>query len=137
VPSTKGMMDTENIISRKYRLQRARNTTARLASCIVIWLASLSQSSIISFAQIVKFISLIKSDAWFMQVQVKSTSLGLLDMVDDPRSSPELFEANGATRRRNFEPNGIFDPMGLELMQGQRLHRLKSLVTSTAENKSI
>ena len=109
-------MDTKNIIGRKCRLQGARNTTARLASCVVISLASLSKSSIISFEQIVKFISLIASDAWFMQAQVKSTSLGLLDMVDDRRSGPKLFEANEAIRKKNLEPTGIFNLMSVELM---------------------
>jgi hypothetical protein len=66
------MMDTENIIGRKYGLQGTRNTTARRASCVVISLASLSKRSIISFEQIVKFISLITSDVWFMQAEVTS-----------------------------------------------------------------
>ena len=128
VPSTKGMMDTKCIIGRKHGLQWTRNATARLATSIMISLASLSKSSIVSFEQIVKLVSLIRSDVWLMQGQVESTSLGLLNMVNDPRSSPKLLETNKAICIWNLESDRIFNPMGLKLMQGQRLYGLKRLV---------
>ena len=116
VPSAKGMMVRENIIGRKNRLQWARDTTARLATCIVITLASFGKSSIVSLERIVKLISLCTSDVWLMQAQIESTDLRLFDMVDNPRSSPKLLEANEAICVRNLKPDRILDPMGLELV---------------------
>ena len=65
-------MGTKDVLGRKNWLKRTRDATARLATSIVISLASLSKRSIISFEQIVKFISLITSDVWFMQAEVTS-----------------------------------------------------------------